>query len=221
MEKSSQNSPSFGQGLELSGIIAKAIASAAKKTNANSDTIQKIVGKPGIIFQFFENLFAEGTQQNPSILRLISGTEKLMIESLDGKATIADAKKIFKSCSEEDFKYFGLNIPGQATPEALIDVHEITEDGTYIQIFGAITPDLEKIVMSQNQVVRFCEKHPTWLQQEEYLTFFLIKENGEYFVVCVRVDSDGLRVGVTRLKYDCIWNSEHHYRVVTPQLLAA
>ncbi|NCN22245.1 hypothetical protein GW758_00885 [Candidatus Falkowbacteria bacterium] len=58
MEKSSQN-PSFGQGLELAGIIIKALASAAKKTNADSDRVQAVIGKPGVVFQLIEGLFAE------------------------------------------------------------------------------------------------------------------------------------------------------------------
>ena len=221
MEKSSQN-PSFGQGLELAGIITKAIASAAKKTNADSDRMQAVIGKPGVIFQLVENLFAEDgkVNENPAILQVISGGEKLMIEALDGKAYISDAKKVFKSYIDGDFKNWGLNQSGPATAETLVDVSEMVKDATFVQIFTGITPDLDKLVLTQAQIIRFCEKHPTWLRQEGYATFFLTKVNGEYFVVHVGVDSDGLWVYVGRLGRDGVWPAECRRRVVSPQLVA-
>ena len=221
MEKSSQN-PSFGQGLELAGIITKAIASAAKKTNADSDRMQAVIGKPGVIFQLVENLFAEDgkVKENPAILQVISGGEKLMIEALDGKAYISDAKKVFKSYIDGDFKNWGLNQSGPATAETLVDVSEMVKDATFVQIFTGITPDLDKLVLTQAQIIRFCEKHPTWLRQEGYATFFLTKVNGEYFVVRVYVSSDGLRVLVRRLGLDLVWLAEYRRRVVSPQLVA-
>jgi hypothetical protein len=75
-------------------------------------------------------------------------------------------------------------------------------DGTFVQIFTGISSDLEKLVMTQAQIIRFCEKHPTWLRQEGYATFFLTKVNGEYFVVYVSVNLDGLDVRVHRLEND-------------------
>ena len=220
MEKSSQN-PSFGQGLELAGIITKAIASAAKKTNADSDRVQAVIGKPGVIFQLIEGLFTEDgkIKKNPSILQLISGGEKLMIEALDGKAYISDAKKTFKSFIDSDFKNWGLNQSGPATAETLLDISEMVGDGTFVQIFTGITPDLEKLVMTQAQIIRFCEKHPTWLRQEGYATFFLTKVGDEYFVVRVGVYSDGLRVGVGRLEDDRVWDGGCRNRVFVPQLI--
>jgi len=220
MEKSSQN-PSFGQGLELVGIITKAIASAAKKTNADSDRVQAVIGKPGVIFQLIEGLFAEDgkIKKNPSILQLISGGEKLMIEALDGKAYISDAKRTFKSFIDGCFKSWGLNQTGPATAETLVDVHEIIEDGNFVKIFTSLNSDLDKLVMTQAQIIRFCEKHPTWLRQEGYATFFLTKVNDEYFVVRVYVDGGGLSVRVYRLENDSVWHGEDLHRVVSPQLI--
>ncbi len=221
MEKVAKN-PSFGQGLELAGIITKAIASAAKKTNADSDRVQAVIGKPGVIFQLVENLFTEDgkVKENPSILQVISGGEKLMIEALDGKAYISDAKKVFKSYIDGDFKNWGLNQPNTATAETLVDVSEMIKDATFAQVFTGITPDLDKLVLTQAQIIRFCEKHPTWLRQEGYATFFLTKVNGEYFVVYVFVFSGGLEVLVYRLEDGYVWDAEYRHRVVSPQLVA-
>ena len=220
MEKSSQN-PSFGQGLELTGIINKAIASAAKKTNADSDRIQAVIGKPGVIFQLIEGLFAEDgkDKKNLSILQVISGGEKLMIEALAGASYISDAKKTFKSNIDRNFKNLGLNKSCSATAEIMVDVSEMVSNGTLVQIFTGITSDFDRIVMTQAQIIRFCEKYPTWLCQEGCATFFLTKVNGEYFVVGVGVNSDGLRVSVGRLENDGVWGGEYRLRVVSPQLL--
>jgi len=222
MKKSSQHvDPSFGQGLELAGIITKAIASAAKKTKADSDRIQEVIGRPGVIFKFIEGLFAEGKEieKNPSILKLISGGEKIMIEALDGKEYISNARKTFKSGIDRDFENWGLNQAGPATAETLLDVHEMIGDGNFVRIFTDITSDLDKLVMTQNQIIRFCEKHPTWLRQEGYATFFLTKINGEYLVVYVLVHVGGLYVNVSRLESANVWGGACRNRVVSPQLM--
>jgi len=219
MEKSSQNSPSFGHGLELSTIINKAIANAVKKSKADSGRVQKLIGKPGVIFKFFEDLLAEEIEQKLSILRLISGGEKIMIESSDGKATIANAKNTFKPYIDGNFNNWKLNTPGSATPEMLVDIYEIIQDANFSQIFNSLNSDLDKLVLTQAQIIGFCEKHPNWLRQEEYATLFLIKVNGEYFVVNVRVYSDGLNICASRFEYDDVWNAKYLHRVVIPQII--
>ncbi|NLT51502.1 MAG: hypothetical protein GXX85_11345, partial [Ignavibacteria bacterium] len=185
------------------------------------DEVQAVIGKPGVIFKLVESLFEENktSKENPSITQLISSNEKLMIEALDGKTHIAGAKNVFKSYIDSDFKNFGLNQPGLATAETLVDVSAIVENATFTQIFTSITTDLDKLVLTQNQIIRFCEKHPTWLRQDGYGTFFLIKENNEYFVVSVYVYSNGLLVIVLRLVSFIVWFGVYRHRVVSPQLI--
>jgi hypothetical protein len=220
MEKSSQEKASFGQGLELANILNKAIANAVKKTGASSDDVQKLINKPGVIYKCVENLFSDSVVTKPSILKLISVGEKIMIESSDGKALISKAKNTFKSSIDFDFTNFKLNKAGIATYETLLDVYEMANDATFVQMFSELNSDLDKLAMTQAQIIRFCEKHPTWLRQEGYPTFFLIKVNGEYFVVCVSMGSGGLDVHVYRLEDDSVsvWGAEHRHRVVAPQL---
>jgi hypothetical protein len=166
----------------------------------------------------FSSTYAQGKSQN-NILKLISGGEKIMIEALDGKAYISNAKKTFKSFIDGDFKNFGLNQYGPATAETLLDVREMTSDGTFIQIFTGISSNLEKLVMTQNQIIRFCEKHPTWLRQEGRATFFLTEAGGKYFVVLVYVGSNGLFASVYHFENDDVWYAESRHRVVSPQLI--
>ncbi len=219
MEESSQNR-SFGQALELAITVLKAIASTAKKNRSSLDEVQRIVGKPGVVFKIVEDLFAKDVEQKSSMLNLISAGEKVMIEALDGKAYIADAKQTFRSYIDGNFKSWGLNKAGSTTLETLVDIHEVVEDGNLVKIFTSLNPDLEKLVMTQAQIIRFCEKHPTWLRQEGYGTFFLTKVSDEYVVVPVYVNSDGLYVDVYRLGGARVLRGRCRHRVVSPQLIA-
>jgi hypothetical protein len=214
METSSQK-PSFGQGLELAMLIEKAIANAVKKTNADSDKVQeRMIGKPGVIYKFFEDLLADEAEQKSSMLKLISGGEKIMIEALDGKATITDAKKTFVYI-DSDFKGWGLNKKGEATKETPIQPYELVQDANFAKIFSSFA-NLDEACFTQAQIIRFCEKYPRQLRQEGYGNFFLLKMDGEYFVALVDVHSDGLKADVGRFDIDDVWSAECRHRVFVP-----
>lgn len=167
-----------------------------------------------------EGRFNKKVESNPSILKLISGGEKITIESLDGQEFISGAKDIFKSYIDEDFKTWGINKPGSATTEIQVDVHEMVKDGTFKEIFTSISDDLEKLVMTQAQICLFCKKHLNWFRQDEYCTFFLTKQGEEYFVVYVSVLFGGLNVSVYRFENDDVWYVECRRLVVVPQLVS-
>jgi len=221
MKKSSQI-PSFGQGLELTNVISKAIASAIKKYDVSSEEIQKVIGKPGQIFDYFDKLFAQDKpEKSNAILSLLSIPETLVLEVLDGKATIANAKSTFKSYLDSDFKNWKLNNKGNATEEIPIQVYEMAKNANYSQMFNSLSSDLDSLCLTQNQIIRFCEKYPSHLRQDGNATFFLFKENGEYFVAYVDVRSGGLRVGVRRFGGGGVWDAGGARRVVVPQLFVA
>jgi hypothetical protein len=212
--------PTFGQGLEVAGIVMKAIASAAKKSNFDSDQVQnKIVGKPGAIFDFFDGLFAEKLENKPTapILKLLSHSENLIIEALDGKEFICGDRKVFKSYISDDFKNLKLNQVSEATKEISVQVHELVEDATFAKIFTSLSSDLDKLCLTQHQIKRFCVKYPNQLSRNG-VTFFLFKLNGEYFVAGVHVGSGGLGVCVDRFGRGVLWGAEYCLRIVVPQL---
>jgi hypothetical protein len=142
------------------------------------------------------------------------------LPACNGKDFISEAKHTFKFWMDIDFKGCGLDVKGKSTKEQLLEVREITEDGTFKDIFSSLSEDLDKLVVTQSQIIRFCEKYPTLLRQEGYATFFLIKEDNEYFVVYVYVLSAGLNVNVYRLEYGLVWRGQHLRRVVFPQLVS-
>ncbi|MFA5248076.1 MAG: hypothetical protein WC415_02400 [Patescibacteria group bacterium] len=213
----SQKTPSSGQALELAGIAVKAIASGIKNGNPDFDRVQGIVGNPGAIYDFFSNLFAEKSEKpTSSILKLLSASENMTIESLDGKEFIHGDRKVFKSYIDDDFKNWKLNQASEATKETAVQVHELVEDATFAKMFTSLSGDLDKLCLTQHQIKRFCE-YPGQLSQSG-ATFFLFKLNGEYFVADVDVYDDGLSVFVRRFEIDPLWCAEYGHRLVVPQL---
>ncbi len=152
-----------------------------------------------------------------TFLKLISGTESLVIEALDGQATIAKAENVFMSYIDSDFKSLGLDKASPATVKTGLDIYDLKTDATFSQMFGSLADNLDKLVMSQAQIISFCQKYPDWLRQDGYATFFLIKENKQYFVTSVGMNGGGLRVEVIHLENDCaVWKARERYRLVTP-----
>jgi hypothetical protein len=157
------------------------------------------------------------------VLKLISGGENLVIEPLDGKDVIVEAKNVLQiPDGYEDFKNFGLyNNTDNPTKQTNVNVYEIvTGGGTIKQLFNLIDNDLDKMVMSQAQVIRFCVKYQNWLFQQSYPTYFLIKNNGEYFVVWVKnnpfSEIKDWYVAVFKFTSDYCFNENNQGRIVTP-----
>jgi hypothetical protein len=149
----------------------------------------------------------------PTLQRL-STDENMIIESLDGKATITDAKKTFVYI-DSDFKGWGLNKKGEATKETPIQPYELVQDANFAKIFSSFA-NLDEACFTQAQIIRFCEKYPRQLRQEGYANFFLLKMDGEYFVAVVDVRSDGLEADVDRFGVDDVWRAESRPRVFVP-----
>jgi hypothetical protein len=188
-----------GNGIKLEIDCAKIIERRAVSSDAvNSDYVWK-----------------DKSNCPSSFLSLVSGGEEIMIEALDGEVGILGVKKTSKIVISEDFENWGLYQSGPATPEALLDVSEMINDGTFTQIFTDITGDFDKICLTQNQIIRFCEKHPNWLRQGGCATFFLTKVKKEYLVVHVFLPRNCLFIRVSRLGCDNIWRGEFRRRVVT------
>ena len=149
--------------------------------------------------------------------------DTVTLYSCNGSKFIANAKDVFKSYIDSDFKNFDLDKSGAATNETQVSVYEmakskrLTKDATLVQMFTSLNSDLNTLCLSQSQIIDFCEKNADKLHQED-VTFFLFKENNEFFVALVHVHSDGLSVFVHRLEYGDMWLSSGALRLVVPQL---
>lgn len=161
-----------------------------------------------------------GQKTKKGILKLLTGSETLMLDALDGKETLATAKEVFLSGIDQDFEKCGINNAGIATKEQVVNVYELVRDGTFAQMFGSLGTDLGKLCLTQSQVKNFCKKHPQWLRQKDYATFFLFQVEDQFFVAHVRVYSGGLGVHVYQFEYDNVWLAKFSHRMVVPQLTA-
>ncbi len=154
-----------------------------------------------------------GKQKN--ILSLLS--EKLIIPSLPaGWTTIVRAKEIFRSFIDSDFKNWGLDKEQDVSEETEVKVYELKQDANFSQMFNSLNTDLEKLCLTQSQIIYFCERHSENLRQDGYATFFLFKENNEFFVAGVGVGSGGLGVRVYRFEGGGVWRAECAHRLVVP-----
>lgn len=151
-------------------------------------------------------------------LKLISGSESLVLDAVDGTKVIAKAKKVFLAGIDRDFGRGGANEPGPATLETVPSICEIVKDATFSKIFGSLSADVKNLCFTQHQIINFVEKYPDWLRPDGYATFFLFPARDHFFVADVRVFSArSFLVYLCRLGYSRIWLAHRHW-VVVPQL---
>ena len=127
---------------------------------------------------------------------------------------IADATDVFLGYIDSNFKNYTETIE---TPETEVNVLEITENGTFKQIFDSISTDTDSLVMTQSQIISFCEKHKRHLRKDGFGTFFLFKNGDEFFVAYVSFGDGGrLELDADRFSYDVLWYAESRHRIVVP-----
>jgi len=155
----------------------------------------------------------------PTILRLISGGKQVVIGATIGTKTIASATNVFTWGIDSDFKNWGLDVPGQATPATPVQVYEMVQNGDYRTIYGSVGRDLDALCFTQEQIIAFVHDHKKWLRTGGYATFFLFKVAGEFFVASVRLfDDGGPYANVCRFSDDGVWYAGSRHRIVLPQL---
>jgi hypothetical protein len=192
----------------------------------------------GAIYDFLEKLSGSETQEwfyefkkflrkekcwveeiHKQILRLISGNEMIIIDAVDGTEVLSKAKDLFTAGIDSDFVGYGANEAGSATGATIVNVYEMVEDATYVQMFGSLCADMDKLCLTQHQIKNFVKNNRKWLREDGYATLFLFKSKDQFFVARVRVSSGGgLRVLVYRFKNSIVWRAENRHRVVVPQL---
>jgi len=135
-----------------------------------------------------------------------------------GKRTIAGARKVFTGYIDSDFTNWGLDVPGEAKPETKVEALELTKDGTFKDFFTSLG-DLDKLVMTDDQIIWVVENRSDLLIMDGNANFFLKKVNGEFFVALVNRRGGGLRVEAWLLSSDYVWSAVYRLRVVVPQVL--
>jgi hypothetical protein len=156
----------------------------------------------------------------PVYLRRLYPDEDILLAPTDGTKTIAQAKNVFSWGIDSDFTNWNLNVMATKTTTTKVSVHEMFErDGTFAEIYGSLGHPLDRLCLTQHQIINFCVMHKDKLRQEGYATFFLFKVGGKFFVADVGVDADGtLCARVDHFSDARAWRAECRRRFVIPQL---
>lgn len=154
--------------------------------------------------------------EKSSFLRLVS---TFTIQPTDGKSVIAQEKELFNGYLGSDFRNWGLDKKGEVAPKTNIEVFELVKDANFSQIFNAISNNIDKLCLTQSQIIQIVRNHRNLLNQDGWANFFLMKENHEYFVTYVCLYSGGdLGAGVRRFDDVCVWHSPFGLRVFSRKL---
>ncbi len=144
-------------------------------------------------------------------------TKHITIKLPDSHAQfISEAKEVFSGWIDSDFKEYGLNKATGSSHAMLMDIYDLTENGTFKDIFESFNIPLDSLVVSQGQVIEFAK---TLEKDDKHDYFFLLKQDGEFFVANVYFGGGGrLMVGVYRFSLGDVWDAGCRRRVVVPQL---
>lgn len=153
-----------------------------------------------------------------SIVRLISGGEKLTIGPSDGKRTITEATNLFSSI-DYDFKKLGTDVGKKTTTDTDVVVCELAMDATFAEIFTSLSSNVDKLILTQDQILQFIERFRKWLHPKGFGTFFLLQSGDRFLVVVVcRRSSDKLETDLRQFEDPLVCTAVHQYRIVVPQL---
>lgn len=144
--------------------------------------------------------------------------KSVVIGATSGKRVITKSEHVFNSFIDKDFEKWDLESWEDARPKTKLLIYEIDEDVNFSQIFTKINSDLNQIILTQDQVVEFCEKHLKRINEDGCQVFFLTKKEEKYFVIGVSrtpTPSD-LAVFVYQSCRDVTIYKKYCHRIIVP-----
>ena len=196
-----------------------------------TQTLRRIIAKQ----EFKMTMIKYPILRNP-ILRQIYTDEIIKIGWCSGTRTIAGSQRTFRTYIKPDFTQRDFNYDGSATKEIEVSIYEQTAEVSRKQMFEVLNPDLDKLCLTQHQIVRFCDKQRDRIYKDGITTHFLFKKDSRFlstkeriFIIIVYMDFVGLGVTcreleyshrISRLEGDDLWGSTEAERLVVPKLIA-
>lgn len=160
-------------------------------------------------------------------IRKLFLNEIIKIEATDGKTSIAQSEKVFKNCwLDQNFINSGLDKPQNSSKETMIEIYEVSEGGTFEEMFIKFYKTLDKLnelCLTQNQIIEFCKNYKKLFQNHQTL-FFLFKEKkwwqfkSKYYIACVDLLTGGLSIDMYKLKENFPWMPGFSYYIVIPEI---
>ncbi len=140
------------------------------------------------------------------------------IPATTGKRTISSMKILFTGYLDTDFRNWNIGANDKVKPACLVESLELAKNGRFNDFFTAYSADLNKLVLTDEQVLWVVENRPDLLIQNGSANFFLLKKGDEFFVAHVFWYVGRLEVRVRRLSNDFVWGAGYGRRIVVPQL---
>ena len=193
-----------------------------RESNWTGERIKRLADTPGLLSSVLDVMDGNAEIKPIPFVRRLS-TEPVVIPETDGSRTIAGALDVFPNFIDGDFVNQGLNVPDEPTLEMKVVVDEQIRDGKSRQIYDGYGVPLERLCLTQHQIVLFFEREAEkYLRGDGWAGFrFLVKRksDGKFFVVyaCRRADGDR-KAYVGPLSCEYVWFAGYRYRFVLPQL---
>ena len=219
MSKSKKDISGIESGAGFIGSLASKLIKKARQKGISDERIYELAREGEATDDMIDRIVNALFGNTSEYLKLISGGESLLLDECDGSEIISSSKDMFEAGIDSDFVSWGANQKGRATGKTPVDVHEMTKNATFSQLFGSLAFDVRKCCFTQHQIKNFIRKYRNWLREDGYATFFLFESNGNFFVAFVSVNSRGkLFVCVYGLGIGRVWCAEYRRRFVVPQL---
>lgn len=221
MARSKKEVEAIMSGMGVFSAIISNLVELVKRFGGTMENIYRLATPEGFeTLEAVAQLIVSGVAEiKNEFLNLISTDHSLILDACDGSEIIAGSEDMFKASIDSDFVNWGADELGASTLETPVEVHEMIKNGTFAQLFGSLSGDIDKLCLTQAQIKGFVRKYRQWLRNDGSATFFLFKSYGNFFVAYVDVNSCGrLYVRVLRFEYDYVWHAEYRHRFVVPQL---
>ncbi len=199
--------------------------SAHKIAGLQIDLLQKLrTGNASIEqFEWFNNLTFEQREelilnQEHRLLKLISGSQTLTLDAVDGSLVIYKSSSVFNYIDRNTTGEMD-GMKGASTSQKDVYVYELLKSATTFQMFSSLAEDLNPLCLTQHQILNFISKYRHWLSAEHGETFFLFESNKILFVASVKRVDERLLVAVRALDNGFLYSKEkykYEYRLVTP-----
>lgn len=156
-------------------------------------------------------------------LQVLSKNE-IILPACDGKATFAQMKESrmygYFEHIDPNFKNWGTDKPGKATPETKIAVYKNLTEAKAREIFEIDRP---KLCLTQDQCLRFISRFEyKWITKDGESNLFLFENDNEFFVVRIFLGPAACLfnrvVHVYKLEEsEVIWSAKYYSHIIVPQ----
>lgn len=145
------------------------------------------------------------------------GKPEVTIRAVSGEKFITESDDVF-SYKEYDFAELVDKNEAVPTEETRVVIFELRKGAKFNQMFASLPEnDLDKLCLTQHQIISFVEDNKKEMDNDNGLTFFLFRDNDNYHVALVLIDvSDKASVSVSPLGNKNVWGADPRYRVVVP-----